>query len=498
MKKKIIFIYLIFIVALFQTAAETLLKVPVRVFENKKYVTGLKAEDFSLEINGVKRNIEMVLELDRDLDVSEKSRTFILHFDLTEYGENILKGITYFTDNILNKKDSVILWSPLKIYRIKTNQDRKKIIHDIETLVKKDSLVYKNFRKGAKDKLTSILNKFLNSSENAKDPGSLTTKIIFFLNNYSREWLDFKKKYIVPNMGKYYGLISMLTYKYPGEKYFFTFQQREIIPSLRKLQRAKKIISDYLSSIAGTLESTNAASISTAVKTIDRSMLLTDNFKPEMLASPFLGANISFNTIFFNSFRQTGRDSDDLSPDYEGVLRDLSNQTGGLSVNTNDIEEGLRQIRKKRDNYYNIIFKFNGKKGEKKISITSYRKKYKMAYLKKFHKEEIDNLLKLAREKKIEISNYSLAERKLSFDVEGFKFDGKKEKFGIIRITIGLFDKNNKMIFSKSNTLRAAKKNIKISLKLAPWKKGFFKLQITTDDLKASRTAALEKYIELK
>lgn len=498
-KVTIIIITGIFILSnLYGSDKKILLKIPVRVYKSKEYIKELKITDFDLQINKVKRNIKKLITGERSLSEAKGTRSFVFSFNLTDYGKNITKGISYFVDNILRKTDNLIVWTPVKIYRIKTNLDKTQIISDIKKIVKNDSLLYKKTKFAAREKLLNIVNEYLNFIEHKRDSNPGTDNIIRFLNGYSREWINYKTKYLIPDMGKYYGIVLLLSHKYKGEKYFINFQQREIIPSLRKYERAKKNISDYLFSIAGTNESSRSSSISGTIKRIDKSLLLSDNFDPALLNAPLKGANISYNVIFFHSFRQTGENSDSISPDYEGILRDIAHSTGGLSVNTSDIEKGLDLISNKKDFYYNLIFGFNGKKGEKKVKISITDKSAGIFYKESFSSEEIENLIKISGSPSVKISEVSVKGSTIKFEISQFEVGKNKNNPGIIKVDIKLSDKNNNTVFKKGNTLRADKKSVKISLNIKPDLKGFFKLEITVKDMVVNRETTFEKYIEIK
>jgi len=480
------------------SADDIYLKIPVRIYKGSEYLKGLSKEDFTLKINGKVRTVEELLTGERSInDISER-RNFILQFNLTDYGKNITKGIEFFINEVLRLKDNLIIWSPVKVYRIRTDKLKKNIISDIEKIVKEDSFKYKRIKELAREQLFSIIQKFLDFIPNAKDSNPFSSNTFKFLNFYSSEWLNFKSKFLIPDIGKYYGVFALLSQKYPGEKYFINFQQREVIPSLKKYDLAKRYIYDYISRWVGTSESSSFSSISSKINRIDKSMLLSDNFDTEQLVSPFKGANISYNLILFNSFRQSGIEADSVSPDLDGILRDISRSTGGVSIKTNDFEKGIDSILKKSDNYYFIIYKFNGKKGEKKIEIDIGDKKAELFYKKKFHPEEIDLLIKLALEPKINISEVKVSGRDLSFSISGFKKSGEEKKTGIIKVKIKIVDKDLKTVMDKDNTLRAEKDPIKISLKIIPDIKGFFKLEITAKDMNANKTTIFSKYIELK
>ncbi|MEN8222646.1 MAG: hypothetical protein ABFR36_05260 [Acidobacteriota bacterium] len=499
--KKIIFfltITIIFLTGSYPQQEDIYLKIPVRIYKGGDYLTGLQKDNFTLKINGKVRSITEVLTGERSInDISER-RNFILQFNLTDYGKNITTGIEFIINEILRKKDNLIVWTPVKVYRIRSDKPKNTIITDIEKIVKEDSFSYKRLKDAARNKLTTIIRKFIDFIPNKKDSNPHMSNIFNFLNNYSREWLDFKSKFLLPDIGKYYGVFALLSREYPGEKYFINFQQREVIPSLKKYTEAKNMINTYVSNIAGTSESSYTSSISNALKKIDKSMLLSDNFDPAKLVSPFKGANISYNLLLFHSFRQSGDESDSLSPDLEGILRRISRSTGGFSINTNDIRDGINSMMKKSDHYYFLIYKFNGKKGKKKVEVEIDDKEAVLFFKDKFFPDEIDLLIKLAAQPKINISEVNISGKQLFFAISDYAKRGKEKKTGIIKVEIRLLDKNRKKVMEKMNTLRAEKDPVRISLKITPELKGFFKLEISAKDMNRNKTANYSKYIELK
>jgi|GEM_PF-2564304 len=500
MKKIIIFltITLVFLTGSYGIQDDVYLKIPVRIYKEGAYLTGLKKDDFTLKINGKTRTIDELLTGERSInDISER-RNFILQFNITDYGNNITIGIDFFINEILRKKDNLIVWTPVKVYRIRTDKPKKDIISDIEKIVKEDSFNYKRLKDAARNKLTAILRKFNDFVPNRRDSNPHMQNTFNFLNNYSREWLDFKSKFLLPDIGKYYGVFSLLSREYPGEKYFINFQQREVIPSLRRYNQVKTSINNYISNIAGTSESSYASSMTNGIKKIDKSMLLSDSFNPENLVSPFKGANISYNLLLFHSFRQSSDDSDSVSPDLEGILRKITKSTGGLSINTSDFKDGIDSIMKKSDHYYYLVYKFNGKKGEKRIEVTIDNKDTMLFYKDKFFPDEIDLLIKLAALPKINISEVSVTGKQLSFALSDYSKKGKEKKTGIMKVEIRLIDNNRKVVMEKTNTLRAEKDPVRISLKIIPELKGFFKLEIIAKDMNKNKTANFSKYIEIK
>ncbi len=501
MRKQLItiFISILLISGFIHASKDILLKIPVHVYKHNKYVDNLTKRDFSLLINGKTRRIEKVLTKQRSIGIaSENKRSFVLQFNLTDYGKNISEGIKFFVEKILNPGDYLIIWTPIKVYTIKTNKSKNQIFIDLETIVKNDSLNYKKLREGSREKLLNVIRKFLGSDSNGKDSNSTATSIYTFLNGYSREWLNFKTKYLTLDPTSYYKVFSFLEKISTGEKFFINFQQREVIPALQRYNTAKRVINNYLSSVAGTSESSTNASISTALKKIDKSLLITDNFNPKTIISPFKGSNVSNNVILFHSFRMQGSNADSVSPDLEGILRKISFETGGLCIDTTDIKDGLKKISGKTDYYYNLVYKFDGKKGKKLIKVEVNAKEVKVFYKDYFSEGEIDTLLKMSSIPTINISNVKLIGHKLGFTISGFLFDKKKDNTGLVKVDLKLIDKKGNSVMNKGNTLRAGKKSVNINLTIVPERKGFFKLTITAKDMNTGKETVFAKYIELK
>lgn len=507
--KKLALMLLVFVfVVQLQMAAdeEVLLKLPVRVVSKQGPVTDLKKSDFSLTINKETRQIQDLIGKKRSLTRGNEPRNFVLAFNLTEYGQQILEGISYFVENMLKKNDQLIVLTPLKMYRINNSSQKNKIIEDIREIVKKDTLAYKKNRISSRENLLRQIRKVNRGGSITSGSGSagtvttdLTTQtIIQFLNDYSREWNNFKTKFLIPDM-KMLSSIALMMAQQSGEKWLINFQQREIMPALGEFKKASNNIKTYLSSVTSTEEQSTAASINSGLQTIEKSMLISENFPKEILSNLLLGANISYNVILFRSLRQDISNPDDQSPDYEGILRDISQQTGGTALDTTSLAEGLSAIAGNDDFYYNLIFAFNNQLEDKEIGVTVTAPEADIFYKNKFYESEIKNLIDYLKEPRITVSDFSIRGSRITFTISDFKIgDVDNQKAGAMRVKIELIDSSHNIIYKTANTLKSVKKSITISITLPPQHQGYFQLHIGARDLLSQKSHDIYEYVKLK
>jgi hypothetical protein len=496
---------LLFFANLFLLADEAiLLKLPVRVMSPNGLETGLKKDDFHLYINEERRDIRDLFGKRKQIDRSGDQRHFVLAFNLTETGQQINDGIDAFVDSILMPNDTLTIITPLKIYSITNPNDPAKIKNDIREIVKKDSLEYKKNKISSRENLLREIRKvnrggsITSGSANAGMTTDLGTQIIMqFLGDYNREWNNFKSKFLIPDM-RQYSQVALMLARQNGEKWLINFQQREIMPAQDQFKKAADAIRNFLSSASSADDQAAASSISSGLQTLEKSMLISDSFPQDILLNLLLGANIGYNTILFRSMRTDVSNPDGQSPDYEGILRDLSEKTGGVALDTTSLADGIDAIRKHQDFYYDIIFEFNGKLEDKNIRVETTRPDTKIYYKNKFFQSEIQNLMDYLKEPKINISDFSRQGNKISFTISEFKI-GKVENqnAGVMRVKIELIDDSHNTVYRTENTLKSTKKSITISLNLPEKYRGYFQLHIQTSDMMSLKTNELFEYIKL-
>lgn len=495
MKKIFFTVFLILLVVNFihpaETDTETLLRIPVRVLGAEGFEKDLVKGDFKLYVNGELREILEFFPKSRSIAREAKeNRCFVLAFNFSDYGKNIADAISHFVSNILTGNDKLIVWSPIrKIYRINVSSDKQKLAADIEKIVKEDSLAYKKNLEITKRTLDDL----------AMRVRLETNEIQKFINSYSREFNNFKNRFLLSDINKYDTLAAFLL-REEGDKWLINFQEREYIPSVSYFDSAKRRIRTYIGNLTGT-EASFAASINSGLNAIEQSMLISKIYPSEALLNMMLGLNINYNLIIFRSMRKpTGIKM--RSGDYEGIFEDFAKKTGGISHHTTNLLEALDLVKENVDYYYDLIFKFNGKMEDKDIKVAVAKPETKVFYKNKFLLNEIKALVEILTEPGVEIMDYSLQGYNLKFKISGFKIDedkkSKNKGSGIVQIELKLSNDKNEVIFRTGKVLQSKRDTINISLNLPAKFKGYFKLTIEAVDMISGRKAELNEYIKLK
>jgi hypothetical protein len=97
----------------------------------------LSKEDFTLCINDRPREINrMEIKIRRIEKTSDLSRHFFLSFHMDEFNREIVEGIGYFIDHILDRSDSLTVLTPLKSYQMKMDRG-KAAVYDAMILMLK-------------------------------------------------------------------------------------------------------------------------------------------------------------------------------------------------------------------------------------------------------------------------------------------------------------------------------------------------------------------------
>lgn len=509
MRKKISILFLILLscVCLSLAAAKKLkLNLPVRILDKSPEIGELKKENFNLIVNGEKREILALLKGDRTLSSrADLKRNLILSFFITEYGKQIADAISYFVYQVLNPGDTLILVTSLKLYRFSATANKEKITKDIGELVKKDCFTYKNNRAASEksmDKAVSRINYILKKEVDG-DTGSVfatstALEVTRFLDRITRESLNFKTRFLLPDTGKIEKINELLGTR-GGERWWIHFQQQDVYPSLTNLRKAILNIREHLSSLEGSGEEARAKAAATKISLLERHLLLSDSFPIRELLDTTVGGNISYSVLFFRSSISSSKKSAlATAPDLGGILKEVAKKSGGKSITTTNINQAMEEIKNHRDQYYELIYGFDGKFEEKQIKIELPGKKEKVSCKDRFTKEEIETLVQYLAKEKVKIETFSIKNNLLKFSIKSFKLQEEKgEKFGILKVRIELYDEKGSNVYRKENTLRAAKETLGLSIPIPSKYGGKFKLQITVFDLIANSSTFLIRDIKL-
>ena len=155
-------IWLIAVAPLAFAAAQTIqhetrtvnIEIPVRVFKGAAFVDSLMLDDFEVWDNGQPQKLEAVY-LVKKTNIERREETtafaprmarhFTLVFEMSEYDPRLDEGLEFFMNNVLIPGDSLVVVTPMKTYRMRTEasfgQERSRVLERLVGLVRRDILI---------------------------------------------------------------------------------------------------------------------------------------------------------------------------------------------------------------------------------------------------------------------------------------------------------------------------------------------------------------------
>jgi hypothetical protein len=495
-------ILLVFSILFVFTAEENIrLTLPVRVFEGKQPVTHLQEKDFHLIINHQQQEILKAEKKTTSLDQRPDflGRNFVLSFHMTEYGNQVEEAISYFVTEILDTTDSLILMTPIKIYRINVSANKGKMRADIKQLVRQDSDEFKKQLNAAEKNLEIQLNRLRQLFRGEiSDPGLVASyKIIgTFLFSFPQGFLNFRSQFLFPDMKNYQKVLGFLGSR-EGERWWVHFQQGDSFGVVASAQAVAKQIDDYCN-----LYPLARQSFQSNLQQLEKLLRLSESFPVDPLLSIFNSANIRYNAVLWVHRKYQGRSSaSDIIPLLGVVFEQISRDTGGKTVNTTDPENGIENIHHHQDHYYQLTYGFNGVIEKKEINITAASEdmnKFNLSYKHVYSEEEMRSLIQYLSKERVRINDFSLNKNKIKFSIDAVTLNKSKgDSFGLVKVRIELFNPTGECVYRTENTLRSSKQQITVVIPLPSQHRGTFGLIIHACDLIANQLASFEQEVVL-
>ncbi len=497
----VVILSILFAFTVFTAKENIRLTLPVRAFEGKQPVTQLQQQDFQLIINDQQRKILKAVKKTASLDQRPDflGRNFVLSFHMTEYGNQVQEAISYFVFEILDTTDSLILVTPLKIYRINVSPNKGKMRTDIEGLVRQDSDEFKKRLNAAEKNLEIQLNRMRQLFRGEiRDPGLATSyKIIgTFLSSFPQGFLNFRNIFLFPDMKNYQKVLGFLGSR-EGERWWIHFQQGDSFGVVASARLVAKQIDQYCN-----LYTLARDSFQNNLRQLEKLLRLSESFPADQLLNVFNSGNIRYNSILWVHRKHKGRSSaSDIIPIIGAVFEQISRDTGGKTVNTIDPEQGIKTIYHHQDHYYQLTYDFNGRVEEKRINVTAASadmKETNLSYKHVYPEEEIRSLIQYLSKERVRINDFSSNKNKIKFSIDGVTLNKNKgDSFGLVKVRIELFNRTGERVYRTENTLRSSRQQITVAIPLPNQHRGTFRLIINACDLIANQLASFEQQVVL-
>jgi hypothetical protein len=516
MMKKIglcLLLLILFSSLLFPITNKKTFSLPIRIIENTCESKELNRHDINLQINGIPQEITHLIRQERSLScIPDLGRHFILSFHNIKGIQPIKNAISYLFTEILDTKDTLILLSPIKAYRIPITRDKEKMITDVVNFLDKDCSIHEKNRISAEKNLeTEIqrLNKIAShqagdfSAQNSENSdlvlGEATTVVINYkaiyqvLMNFPQNFSRFKNQYLLPDITKHKEVKELLGKRH-GEKWWVHFHHREDNQLIQKAKSAGRKLNAYIATHeTGPL----ARSMYKSLADLEKQLLISESIPQAEILDSLLGKNMSYNVVFWGSIKSTEADTSfKETSDLEAALRRIAEYSGGKAAVATDPEQGIKEIAQHSDLYYDLTFDFDGKAEDISAQVSAEEKDLKFSHKQNFSKQEVEELFQTLTEKRVEISDFSLHNKTVHFQIDSFT-QNQENRIGMLKVRISLFDRDNTNIYKTENTLRASKHMVTISIPLPPEHQGEFRLLIEVFDLLENTSAFSEHLIKL-
>ena len=479
------------------------LHLTVRVPEGKPQDADLKKQDFRLTINGQPRKILAVVENTASINQPPgfPGRNFILSLHMTEYGKPVEEAISFFISDILTSNDSLVLLTPLQVYNITVSTNKGRMINEIIHLVKKDCDSYEKKLNGAKKNLEFEIRRMKRLFRGGVDDKAYITSykmISMFLAAFPREFLNFRNRFLFPDLNKYCQVLDFLGNR-EGQRWWIHFQQGDLFSIIFDIKEVTRGIEAYCSH-----SSLASHAFSHNLHLLEKLLEPGDSFPGEQLFNAFTGANVRYNAVLWTIRKTEITDSESHTISHlRGILNAISRNTGGKTVQAIDPKQGIKEIAEHRDHYYHLVYDFDGRIKEKKLEvfIQPEDRKLTLSYKKIFSQDEMQALIQYLSAGKIRITGVSLKQngdkQVVMFSLQSITFN-KEKKFGLVRVRVELWDEQGNPVFRTENTLRSSKPTITISVPIPGKYTGSYKLSIHAYDLMANGLASFEKQVRLE
>ena len=498
---------------LFPATNKERFSLPIRVIENTQKSTILNKNDVKLLINGIPQKVTQLVKQKRSLSgIPDLGRHIILSFHNIKVTKPIEDAISYFVTEILDPKDSLVLLSPIKAYRIPITRDKEKMIIDIMNFLDKDSTAHEKNRISTEKNLESELQRlntiassqrddfFAQETENSEQVLTQATnlatnyKAIYqVLLNFPQNFARFKNRFLLPDIVKHLTIKNLLGEKH-GEKWWVHFLHREDNQIIHKARSAGRKLNAYIATHeTGTLARTMQKSLAD----LEKQLLISESIPQAEILDTILGKNICYNVVFWGSIKANeSNTSFKETSDLEAALRHIAEYSGGMATVVTEPEQGIRKIKDHSDHYYDLICEVDENIEEPKIHISAKESDLKFIYKQNFSKGDMEERIRALMEKKVKIHDFSLHKKTIHFGIDSFMRNQEKQ-YGMLKVRICLFDLKNTNVYKSENTLRASKDRIAISVPLPLEHQGEFRLLIEVFDLHANISASSEHLIEL-
>jgi len=481
-------------------------EVPVRVFRDGVPVGGLSKDDFRLgedkepqTINGFyvrkkKMNVQNT-EL-QPASPAPKPRYFVLVFRILDYNQQMKNGVQYIFDHLLRENDKLLVL--VNDRTLLLNQDiwqvkRQEILDQLlaEEALKARQKLEQFFMLVQKDLDQTKLRMLMERDQNFYPP-----RIIEFLEQYLQTWKEFKNKYLIPDLDKFYNFARHLE-KVKEEKWVLTFYQIEMFPNMKISGQIRQQIEAMIGQlmVARIEDNLHGRIIEQLLGRIDRELNVAEGFPVEEVSKMLIKVDTTYHCIISGVQRESL--SEDLeykkvASDIENSLREITRRSGGEVVFSGNIGSALHTVEEKEDIYYVLTYEPSRpeRKGKVKIELPG-NPDCRLFYDDNIRADYIGEYLQKKREQDplVILEGLKLKGRTLAMKISNFKIAGSgKERGGRLSVAIRIRDDQNQQLYNQDRAFAAQESQMDLDVDFAFLKPGRYMFLVEVHDILTGKT----------
>ena len=505
------------------------IEVPVRVFEGKQPVEGLKKEDFELYVNDKKKEINGFYLERKKLEIKEersapssqdkgpgiRPRLFVLIFNLNDYHQDLVPAINLFFKSIIRPNDYLMAITNRYFFPQWKVEDPEKTKKEILEILDKeikdlrfDMLLFENELRSMAINFRSRLN---DEGERLMPHYPANIFREFFL-TYQFVLEDIKDTYLTLPVAQYIKIAEYLKAQ-QLEKWVLNFYQLGRLPlidSMGKIQDEIERFTDELNEGQGKEkrnqhqkqasfeEPPNLVEAKRVIKSLYLDFLFqihnVDNSLVDDISKAFLNSGATFHTLIMKPINIGFSEYfkyESVGTDSEGVLKKLSRLTGGSIVRSNNMKDLLDDITVKEDILYVLTYVPDpDKKKASKVRVSVGNQQYRVVYddqerIRAFKRKK-KKLAMEDSEKHIEIKavSYNGEREMLTVKLDNIKmvhYDG--ERFGAVQAKIKVMGRNNRLVSAFEKTYKGIKEEGIFHADLPALSRGSYNVVLEVKDL---------------
>ena len=382
------------------------IEIPVRIFKGDAFVDHLTIGDFEVFENGRPQTLDAVYlvkkaSIERRDEMKsftpDTGRHFYLFFELTEYDPKLRDALDYFIREVLAPGDELIVVTPLKTYRMKSDvlraAGRDKIVEKFLGLLRRDIQIGSAEYLDVIDDMRSLAMAVAGTvgagggdpkRQTTGDPFGFSDSVIEVqrsaeeqLQNYA-DSLSRLEHLRDLDAGRVNALAELLRQQ-SGQKEIFLFYQREFIPKIEPAAlSALTSVYNQRPDIVQTLTS--------IFEFFRRDEPL--DVEPVKRAYSDSGAGIHFLYLTRPAPKFRGLVMEEQSEDIFAPFREMARATGGLMSSTANVSAAMRSAIAASENYYLLYYTPQNyrpdgsfRKLEVRVKGGGYRTSYRQGYI---------------------------------------------------------------------------------------------------------------------